>query len=164
MDRMNLYLMRHAEAERPGGVIKTDAERPITAYGRFQAETIAEELKRRGISPLVVTSPLKRTLQTAEILCASLGAAPFRQEEKLAATGHAPDLLDLLHAYSEAEHLLLIGHQPDIGMLVEQILGFELGFSTAAIAAFESRHPSGWKFLWTCRPEDLMKRKRDPEP
>ena len=155
---MILYLMRHAEAEKAGAAVKSDAERPLSAYGRLQARIIAEELKRREVSPLVVSSPLRRTVQTAEILCETLGVGPWRQDARLASAGHAPDLDALLKSYPQSESLLMIGHQPDIGMMVEQVLGFELGFGTATIAAFESRIPAGWRFLWTHRPEDLMKK------
>jgi phosphohistidine phosphatase len=153
---MHLYLMRHAEAEKVGEESKTDSERALTAYGRLQAATIADELKRRKIAPLVVSSPLRRAAQTAEILCEMLAIGPFRTEPMLTSTGHAPDLAALLRAYAGHESLLFLGHQPDIGMLVEQVLGFELGFGTATIAAFESKPPASWRFLWTHRPEDLL--------
>ena len=153
---MFLYLMRHAEAEKAGGAIPTDAERPLTPYGRMQTQAIAESLKRKALHPTVVTSPLRRAVETGEILCATLGQPPRPPEPLLASTGRAPHLRLLLKAVPESEHLLLIGHQPDIGMLVEQIMGFEFGFGTATIAAFASVPPASWRFLWTHRPEELM--------
>jgi len=157
---MILYLMRHAEAEKVGGEIQTDADRPLTPYGRMQAQAIAAVLQRKTVQPTVVTSPLRRAVETGEILCASLGQSSRPPEPLLTSTGHAPNLELLLKAYPESEHLLLIGHQPDIGMLVEKIMGFEFGFGTATIVAFESRPPAPWRFLWTHRPEELM----SPDP
>ena len=81
------------------------------------------------------------------------------QNGMLVSTGHAPPLASLLSSYPQAANVLFVGHQPDIGMLVTQVLGFELGFGTATIAAFESRSPSEWHFLWTHTPEDLLKKR-----
>jgi phosphohistidine phosphatase len=155
---MDLYLMRHAEAEKMGAEILTDRERPLTTLGRFQAETIAQELKRRRISPLIVASPYRRTVQTAEILSEVLSAESFRQEPLLASAGHAPDLTTILQRYVKVESLLLIGHQPDLGLLAAQFLGFEFGFGTATIAAFKSDPANGWRFLWTASPENLFRK------
>lgn len=148
--------MRHAEAEKVGGAIATDAERPLTPYGRMQAQAIAACLKRKTLHPTIVTSPLRRAVETGEILCATLGQPSRPPEPLLASTGRAPALALLLKAVPKSEHLLLIGHQPDIGMLVQQIMGFEFGFGTATIAAFESIPPASWRFLWTHRPEELL--------
>jgi len=146
--------MRHAEAEKTGGHILTDAQRPLTAYGRLQANAIATELKRRNVLPFIVASPYLRTLQTAEVLSDLLGTGPVHSEPLLASSGHAPPLPELLHLYVRAQGLLLIGHQPDLGMLAEQLLGFEFGFSTATMIAFKLQSPKVWKFLWTLMPEN----------
>jgi phosphohistidine phosphatase len=153
---MHLYLMRHAEAEKMSGGMLTDAERALTAYGRFQANAVGQELKRRNVSPVIVSSPLRRAIQTAEILGEALGIESFRREPSLAATGRAPDLAALLRADPHAQSLLLLGHQPDLGMLAAELLGFEFGFGTATIAAFESHSPPAWHFLWTLAPESLF--------
>jgi len=151
--------MRHAEAEKIEGPIARDMDRPLTPYGRLQARTMAEELKRRGILPKVISSPFVRTVQTAEILCDVLGTGSLQCDDRLASKGSAPDLNGLLATYRNVDSLLLLGHQPDIGMLVDQVIGFELGFSPAAVAAFESKVPAGWRYRWTRRPEDILEKK-----
>ena len=134
-----------------------DAERPLTEYGRFQAKAVAEELKRRAIVPLLLSSPYTRTLQTAQILQDILGTSPIRETAELASSGNAPALEALLQAYPQAEHLLLIGHQPDLGLLAGRLLGFELGFGPATIAVFESSGSGAWRYLWTAVPENLFR-------
>jgi len=153
---MFLYLMRHGEAVKAGGEIRSDAERALTEYGRMQVRTIAQELKRRRISAGVVSSPYLRAVQTAEILVNEIGTMTLTKDPDLASTGHAPDLAALLKRHSGVQNLILVGHQPDIGMLVEQIIGFELGFGTAVLAGFESGAEQKWRYLWSLIPEDLF--------
>jgi phosphohistidine phosphatase len=155
---MLLGLMRHAEAGPVDGDIERDADRILTAYGRLQAKTIADELKRQKIRPQVVCSPLVRAVQTAEIVCQTFALIPTVKDVRLKPRGVAPNLRSILSTFPDVQALLLIGHQPDIGMLVAQVVGFELGFSPAALAVFESQSPQeDWHFLWTRRPEDLFK-------
>lgn len=150
--------MRHGEAVKTGGEIRSDAERTLTEYGRLQVRTIAQELKRRQISAHVVTSPYLRAFQTAEILAETLGTRPLAKDAELASTGHAPDLEALLKRYAGVDNLILVGHQPDIGMLVERLIGFELGFGTAVLAGFEFRPEQKWRYLWSLIPEDLFQK------
>jgi phosphohistidine phosphatase len=150
--------MRHGEASKTGGEIASDADRILTEYGRMQATTIAEELKRRQVCPRIVSSPFRRAVQTAEILAEILGSEPAVTDAELSASGRAPDLEALLKRHSATESVLFLGHQPDVGMLVERLIGFELGFGTANLSAFESRPEEKWRYLWTLVPEDLFQK------
>ena len=66
-----LYLVRHGEAAAGGG---EDAAPPLSDNGRRQAEAMATALAPLGPLP-VVTSPLRRTRETAAALEAAWGAA-----------------------------------------------------------------------------------------
>src|SRR6266542_1166255 len=64
---MELYLLRHGEADWPDWN-KSDDERPLTKRGKKEMQEVAKFLGRLKVRPdLIVTSPLPRASQTAEI-------------------------------------------------------------------------------------------------
>ena len=64
---MELYFLRHGEADWPDWK-KPDDERPLTKHGKKEMREVAAFLKRVKATPdLIVTSPLPRASQTAEI-------------------------------------------------------------------------------------------------
>src|SRR5579862_1799700 len=68
---MRVTLIRHAEA---GDDAPRDEERALTARGREDARRLGHALARRGVDfSLMVTSPLVRAVQTAEIVAAEIG-------------------------------------------------------------------------------------------
>src|ERR1041385_8676882 len=79
---MQLYFLRHGEADWPGWT-KPDDERPLTDFGKKEVRQVGRLLHRLKVKPnLVVTSPLPRALQTAEIAVEQL-KTKLRQDEAL---------------------------------------------------------------------------------
>ena len=72
---MDLFIIRHAwAAERDDSAYPDDSLRPLTEEGRNRFARMVEALVPRGLAPqLIVTSPMLRCVQTAEILAAALG-------------------------------------------------------------------------------------------
>src|SRR5262245_8200927 len=113
---MNLYIIRHADAESREEWTGDDAERPLTPLGHRQARALGEALRQRGVSlDVVVTSPMVRARQTAEGL---LGTR---------SNGSGPELCDLLAqdavrrrkltkflAHLGVENVAIVGHDPDL--------------------------------------------------
>src|SRR2546423_7709783 len=80
---MYLYFLRHGEADWPNWK-KRDDERPLTEPGKKEMRGVAKYLDRLKAHPdLIVTSPLPRAAQTAEIAADHL-KAKLRQDELLA--------------------------------------------------------------------------------
>src|SRR6266403_1818141 len=80
---MELYLLRHGEADWPDWN-KSDDERPLTKRGKKEMQEVAKFLGRLKVRPdLIVTSPLPRASQTAEIAADYL-KAKVRKDELLA--------------------------------------------------------------------------------
>src|SRR6476620_11193290 len=80
---MQLYFLRHGEADWPD-CDKTDDERPLTKRGKKEMQEVARFLGRLKVRPdLIVTSPLPRASQTAEIAADYL-KAKVRKDELLA--------------------------------------------------------------------------------
>ena len=117
---MRLYLLRHAEAVDRA---PSDAARELTSQGLAQARTVGAFCQRHALKPdLILTSPFRRAAQTAELAAAALGQptqiAPF-----LASGMDPATALDELRAYQRFAAVMLVGHQPDLGMLATTLLG-----------------------------------------
>ena len=70
---MKLYFFRHGQADWPNWN-KPDDERPLTKEGAKEVRKVAKLLLQLKISPLILTSPLPRASQTAEIVADVLGS------------------------------------------------------------------------------------------
>jgi phosphohistidine phosphatase len=108
---MDLILWRHAEATL-GGDAGDDLERALTTKGERQAERMAEWLNRRLThSTRILVSPALRCQQTAKAL-----GRKFRSSAELVPGASAEALLRLARWPDASEPVLLIGHQPTLGL------------------------------------------------
>lgn len=149
--------MRHAEAL-PGGGGIPDEKRPLSYFGKEEAKTMAQELLRRQEKiELLLTSPYLRTCQTAAILEAEGLVGKVETCIPLASRGSAPQIRPLREKYANVASVLLLGHQPDMGMLAAELSGQSLSFSPATIAAFSWPCVGACQFLWSLSPSDLQK-------
>jgi len=117
---MNLYLMRHGIAvavDRTG--IESDGERSLTPKGIKRMRRVARGLRRLGISfDALLTSPLRRARQTAEIVADTLGLETRLEElSELAPENSVDHLISALTRFHDRDHVLLVGHQPLLGHL-----------------------------------------------
>jgi phosphohistidine phosphatase len=110
---MNLYLMRHgiAVADQSG---MADSERPLTPKGVKRMRRAARGLRRLRISfDTMLTSPLARARQTADIVAETLGLEGQLEEiAELAPERSVDHLISGLARFHDREHLLLVGHNP----------------------------------------------------
>ncbi len=120
---MKVHFIRHAQAiERSTDL--PDEHRNLTCRGRKRFRQVAACLKKVGIDPdVIMTSPKIRAVQTAEILAETLH---FNGEVQI-----SPDLADgpdlaaldhLLRAKPEARELVIIGHEPALGVIIGKLL------------------------------------------
>ncbi|MCL6752555.1 phosphohistidine phosphatase SixA [Nostoc sp. CCCryo 231-06] len=126
---MELYLIRHGIAEDKGLDIK-DEERSLTKEGRQKSEKVAQKLVKLGLSfDLILTSPLVRARQTAEILIAEKLSSQLEESSHLAPDGQISSWLkDWLEPrnYSQNTQLALVGHEPDLTNWAEILLWGEV--------------------------------------
>ena len=114
---MDLILWRHAEAVLED-VAEEDLERALTVKGERQAERMAEWLNRRiAHSTRVLASPARRCQQTA----AALGRN-FKTLAALAPGASAEDVLAAARWPDAAEAVLVVGHQPTLGLAAALLL------------------------------------------
>jgi phosphohistidine phosphatase len=118
-----LLLWRHgiAEDRHPDC---PDQERALTAEGRQRTAAVAAELCRLQLRcDRLLSSPLRRALQTAEIGVAAGLAGEVVQEDCLAPGGDPRPLLQA----GTWRRLGLVGHEPDLGELASGLLGVPAG-------------------------------------
>src|SRR5262245_45526678 len=123
--RMQLVVVRHAIAmdrEEFARTGKDDALRPLTREGRKRMARAASGL-RRLVPELsrVVTSPLLRALQTAEILAAQLQCAEPEQLALLSPERPPKEAAEWLAA-EKSDLVAIVGHEPHLGLLVSRLL------------------------------------------
>lgn len=120
---MRLYMVRHAEAiERTREI--PDAMRYLTAEGRSFFRKTAKQMARKGALPDVIfSSPLVRAVQTAEILAVEIGfQGELQVTESLSPGFGRAALRSLLSKCEEAREVAIVGHEPDLGDLVNSLL------------------------------------------
>ena len=115
-----LSILRHAKAERPEGY-PNDFSRPLTTRGHKDGARMGAFLA--GMEPAVdciLSSPAARAAQTAEHIAAELSYTKTVGWEAGIYLANADTLLELLRrAPEEAEHVVLIGHNPGLEELAD---------------------------------------------
>ena len=121
---MNLYLMRHADAGVSRAIPKLDAKRALVKEGKEQCILMARLLSTLRVQPeVILSSPLKRCMQTAQFVATELG-----NEKKIEASpALAPDadyaaFQKLLDKYAAYESVLVVGHNPNLFRFLGRII------------------------------------------
>lgn len=121
---MHLYLIRHGIAAEPEAY-ETDEERPLTKEGDRKTRKVAQRLHELDIQfDLILTSPLLRAKQTAQILQTVGLSAQIEESSALAPSGDIENWLEWYQQWQETGslRLALVGHQPDLGNWAETLL------------------------------------------
>lgn len=117
---MIVAFLRHAEAE-PNAA--SDFERRLTEKGHSQAEKVARFCERNQFIPdLLLTSPVVRARQTADIITATLKCS-LQQVPWLACGMSVERCLSELDKLTDHRCVLLAGHEPDFSDTIAHILG-----------------------------------------
>lgn len=118
---MNLYILRHASAGTPKPNPELDFKRPLDKEGKQHCLYLANILNALRVTfDAVVTSPLRRSVQTAQLVATETGfERPIVLAAELAPAADFAGFRKLLEEYGWAENLLVVGHSPNI----QQFLG-----------------------------------------
>ena len=122
---MELYFLRHGLAGERSEWIGHDEDRPLTAAGEAQTAREAVGLARLGLIPdLILSSPLVRARQTAEILAQELGI-PERvaTDEQLSPGFGRKELRRIVSEHGRRNKLMLVGHEPDFSKVIGRLIG-----------------------------------------
>lgn len=147
---MRLYFLRHGEADWPDWEGEDDA-RPLTKSGRKEMDQVGKFLARLKVKvDAVLTGPLPRASQTADIAAEHLKARVH--EEKLLAPGfRAANLTTILRKYPQ-QTLMLVGHEPDFSEVVGALTEGRVKFAKAGVALVKLTGRKG-KLLWLFPPK-----------
>lgn len=130
---MHIYLLRHGIAEDAGPGM-SDGERKLTESGIARLRLQGLALKQSGLRVDVLrSSPLVRSLQTATILAEALGVA-VEKDARLAPGCRLADLQDVLHEHRPSSHVMIVGHQPDLGEIVRSLTGASVKMRKGTLA------------------------------
>ena len=120
---MQIYLLRHAIAE-PAGPGLPDAERALTEEGREKLRRVLKRAHGAGVTPtLILSSPYRRALQTAEAAATALGYEGKIVETR-ALVPEAPPFAawEELRKRSEEKAVLLASHEPLMSTMASFLL------------------------------------------
>jgi phosphohistidine phosphatase len=142
-DVVTLYLVRHAIAEEAGSAWPDDEVRPLSAEGRKKWRKAAAGLALLVPSlDLVVSSPLLRARQTADLLAAAWASPPPVEDlEALRPEGPPHTVLKRLRQRGLPARVALVGHEPSISRLAAALLDAqaEIAFRKGAVMAVTSQ-------------------------
>lgn len=121
---VHLYLVRHAIAEERGPAWPDDEQRPLTRDGARKWKRAAKGLA--SVLPAIdaiLTSPLVRTCQTAEILAHAMSPVPKIIPFERLRPGSSPgQAIAALRARPEKGAVVLVGHEPMLSELASALL------------------------------------------
>ena len=121
---MILYFVRHGEAGHYSAAADDD-ERQLTAAGADALRAGAPAWQRLDLRPdAVISSPLPRALQTAELVMAGIGmpGAPF-VDDRLRPGADWDDFARAMAAHPDARRVMFVGHEPDLSSAVQSLTG-----------------------------------------
>ncbi len=122
---MNLSILRHASAGTRRINPLLDVKRPLDKEGKHHCLHLAHILNAVKISfDLVVSSPLKRSLQTAQLVATETGyESKILISNALAPSATYPQFQRLLGECARYETVLMVGHNPNLTAFLSQLLG-----------------------------------------
>lgn len=163
-DVYTLYLVRHAIAEERGPAYPDDELRPLSAKGMAKFRKAAKGLAELGVSvDRVLSSPLVRARQTADILAAELGGRPQIAESRaLAPEATFEQLRAELESCTRFSSIALVGHEPSIGVLAARLVGLKapLEFKKGAVCRVDVDAlppPGPGRLRWFITPKMLAR-------
>ena len=125
-----LYLMRHATADIRNSLVD-EADRCLNEKGRLQARRVAAFMQKQSLVPdRMVSSPQTKALQTAALVRKDLGIKSTVEEWPclLPAVSASEIKAQLLNQLQSGEAMLLVGHEPELALLINELLGLEKAF------------------------------------
>jgi phosphohistidine phosphatase len=169
---VRLILIRHADAGEPDPRrYPDDRSRPLTPDGDRQHRLIADGLARMGLTAThVLTSPLRRARETAELTARALGFSGAI--EAVAALGDdfsAPALLERFARCPGDAVVVCVGHEPQLSRLAAILLhpdgtmGIALARSgVLALECTRTPAPGAARLLYLLPPRELLRLLGEP--
>lgn len=178
---MKVYLVRHAIAENHPtipdppriGATKAkakilgsygDPERALTEEGKTKMTRGAQGLRKLKVGlDLVLSSPLRRARETAEIVAQELGGLKVEIAQALAPGGEPSEVVALLRRHHNLHAMAVVGHEPDLGQLTSFLLtgstdACHISFKKGGVACLDGdfdEDSAACSLLWLMPPKML---------
>ena len=148
-----LMLVRHAKSSWDNTALP-DRDRPLADRGKRDVARMSKRLAERDLKPdLIMSSPAARALATAEVIAMRLGC----KRKNIAVNdrlyvGDADDLLEVIQELGDKlEHVMLVGHNPELTELARHLSSEITDLPTCAIAEFTFEAKS-WSEIGKAKP------------
>jgi len=151
-----LYFLRHGDAGSPRAV--DDDARGLTAGGAVALRAAAALWRRLNLRPdVVLTSPLARARQTADLLCEAVGGGAPVADDRLRPGAGWADLAQSMAAHPDARRVMFVGHEPDFSTAVAELTGaasvrMRKG-GLACVEFYGIPEPGGGEIAWLLDPD-----------
>lgn len=149
---MKLYLLRHGIADWPDWD-RPDDERPLTKKGKKKMRRMAKFLRELELSPArILSSPLPRAWQTAEIAAEYLGLA-LREEIDLAKGFDLARLRKILTRHGD-DDLMIVGHDPGFTNVIAALTGGTVKLAKGGLARVDlDQGAMRGRLIWLLSPK-----------
>ena len=158
---MFVYFLRHASAGEPLNNAKKDEKRGLDQDGIQQCGYIGRALAALGVQvDLILSSPLKRSTQTAALVGNEMGhEGKLVLENALRPESGFADFQKMLQKYARQESILVVGHNPNLAEFLGRVIserGCEaiVEMKKGAVAKVEMRRSAG-SLSWCITPRIL---------
>lgn len=157
---MNLYILRHASAGTRRASPAADEKRPLDKEGKQQCLLVGRYLSALRIQfDLIVSSPLKRALQTASLVGTEVAYdAKIHVSEAISPAGSLSGFQELLRQLSRYENVLVVGHNPNLPQFLGSLIcspgRANIRLRKGAVARVEYTRRPG-QLLWSIEPRML---------
>jgi len=129
---MNLYILRHASAGTRRANPLVDVKRPLDKEGKQQCILVGRFLSALNVQfDRVVSSPLKRALQTASLVGNEAGFdSKIDVTDALLPNAGVQKFQDLVRSLQQYENVLVVGHNPNLPIFFGSLLAPAVRIST----------------------------------
>ena len=157
---MNVYILRHASAGKGKPNSAQDDKRPLDKEGIEQCGNVGRLLAALNVQvDAVISSPLKRAVQTASLVANELGHE--RQivfSEALGPNATLGGFREMLAKYAQQEDILVVGHNPSLSQFLSSMItgganenAIDLKKGAVALVDYDSR--TGTELIWSITPK-----------
>jgi phosphohistidine phosphatase len=157
---MKLNFLRHGLAADRELWEGDDFDRPLTDEGILRMQKQAKQMECLNLKlGKILSSPLKRARQTAQIVAEQFGLADSLFEDQRLSPGFGiPELAQILQDHAALDALIVVGHEPDFSEVVSRLIGggrivFKKG-GLAQVDVLDPIIPSG-KLNWLFTPKSM---------
>jgi phosphohistidine phosphatase len=164
MPTLELYLIRHGLAGDRGPEWPDDSKRPLTDDGLAKLRKEARGLRALDVAfDVIVTSPLLRTRQTADVFAEVLAVkAPIVSSDALAPAGTPAAVIQEIGRHARKGRVALVGHEPNLGELAAQLIHARspLSFKKGGVCRIDLDEPPPkgvGSLVWFLPPKALRK-------